>query len=749
MSFLTKPLTSVIDVATESSLLIEPWLNWIARQSAKPWVLPHAERRFTCINSHNVTVFVSPVLPVWLTRLLRERLLSEGWPVPRYLLTTGSIFKRSSDHFISIKNELAFFLHSGVKGKSAKATNEWIKQILQECAVQNRVVQFVPLIFLWNRSPERTFYHPLYGFLLHKKHNVISTGLPLTIEPGITPQIPSPSVIRRSMLAAWNQESRVITGDKKASVQKTIESIQSEPVLSEMLKTMAKQGKDSLPTLHSRVSAYVREIAADYSYYSPRIWEKPLLPFLKNNFSSLDFDHDGLDELRSLLRKREIVIITPTHRSHLDYILISHAIYKQGLACPLVAAGQNLSFWPMGYFFRKTGAFFIRRTFKGLDIYPHVFRSYLWMILRKFQPVEFFIEGGRSRTGTLLPAKLGMLNMIIEAFTSGKLGDVKFVPLSVNYDRILEEDSYVRELMGTPKQSERITSLLKSRHLLKRHFGKVCFAIGKPVSLSETLKNTCSQNEQKDTIGLTIMNRLRLTMPITSTALIATVMMALDYRETISTAVLLERAKGILQILRSTHPEATVARECTDSDLLDDVLSSAVDRMSSFKNILPISEHSQWALNHKRRFQVDYLRNSIMGLILAPALASIHDDLKDKAFLFKVLSPGIHPFPTEILCEEYKKSLSLLPDWSNEITGLLSRTVLPTKILIETMQTLLVSENADLKSLTTRQWNTLLRTLEKNEFTACHPEIFSKSFSITLFKAFRSAAQSEHRGVMS
>jgi glycerol-3-phosphate O-acyltransferase len=741
MALFSKSLTAISALTGEPLPVTRPWVNWIALQSRRSWVLPHARRRFDAVAHQNITVYTSPVFPVWLTRLLRERFLNEGWPAPRYLLTTGSILRRHSGTFRSIRNESVLFLELGITLKHARASKEWIRQILEDSAIQNRTLQFIPLIFLWNRSPDRKFFYPLYGFIRHKHHNLISTGSPLTIQPGITKEIPSVQAVRRNMLAAWNQESRVIIGDKKIPLRKTIRLIQSEPVLLHLLKGMAAQGKDTLATLQSRVSAYVREIAADYSYISPWLWEKVLGSFLRKNFSSLDFDHDGLDELRMLLRKREIVILTPTHRSHLDYIFISYAIYKQGLACPLVAAGQNLSFWPMGYIFRRTGAFFIRRTFRGLDIYPHVFRSYLWLILRRFQPVEFFIEGGRSRTGSLLPAKLGMLNMIIEAFNSGKLNDVKFVPLAVNYDRILEEDSYIRELKGLPKQKERISSLLKNRHLLKRHFGNVCFAIGKPVSLAETLSETTTQAEQKDTLGMTIMNQLRLTMPVTSTALVAAVLMAADPDHGISAGDIHIQARDLLLLITEIHPGAAIARECSDISRLDYVFQSAVDRMMEFQNIVPGTKEGVWKLNVIRRFQVDYLRNSIMGLLLAPALAVIRNDTDwnspENARILAVFCPGIHPMPTSVLQQEIRTCVTLLPEWPHARKTMLEQTLSPLWVLVQNIKAILVSEHIDLRNTTSRSWNKIFhRAIDENR-SRKFPEICSKSFVTELFKAFR------------
>jgi len=510
-----------------------------------------------------------------------------------------------------------------------------------------------------------------------------------------------------------------------------------------MLKTMANQGKDSLPTLQSRVSAYVREIAADYSYLSPWIWEKVLGSYLKRNFSALEFDHEGLDELRVLLRKRRKVILTPSHRSHLDYIFISYAIYKQGLACPLVAAGQNLSFWPMGYFFRKTGAFFIRRTFRGLDIYPLVFRSYLWLILHKFQPVEFFIEGGRSRTGALLPAKLGILNMILDAFNSGKLSDVNFVPIAVNYDRIPEEDSYIRELKGLPKQKERITSLLKSRHLLKRHFGNVCFAVGKPVSLAETSKESTNQAEQKDKLGTSIMNQLRLTMPVTSTALVATVMMALDPDAEIAQNNLISTAQEILLLIKKIHPEAIVAAECSDnSSQPHKAFESAILRMNSFENILPGAQTDTWKLNSQRRLQVDYLRNSIMGLLLAPSLAVIMSENCPNSShslntdnLDKILCPTIHPIPSDVIRSEIQKSKECLPYWSETQCATLKRTVYPLANLVNTIFASTGLEPDETSQWTSRSWNSLFQAAVDTSNSRDYPEICSKAMETQLYKA--------------
>lgn len=746
MDLFPNSIPHIINLCSEPLAVGRPWRNWIARHGRKAWILPHAARRFKSLDSKTIYVFTSPLFPRWLAHLLRQRLLHEHYPAPSSLLASKRFaFSRSADVEV-LDNERLLFLSLGIKPGARDCALRWIRDILEYAAVHNRSVQFVPLIFLWNRSPERPAYPPAYGFLTHRQNNLLSTGYPLTIEPGVTPDIPSPETVRRNQIAAWNQESRVIVGDRSRSIRKTTEIIQSEPTLKQLLASMVSQGKDTLPTLHSRVAAYVREIATDYYHRSPWIWELTLGSYLRKNFESLDFDRDGLDRLRILLRQRKCVILVPSHRSHLDYILISYAIYKQGLACPLVAAGANLNFWPMGFFFRKTGAFFIRRTFRGLDIYPHVFRTYLWMILRRIQPVEFFIEGGRSRTGVLLPAKLGFLNMILEAYYAGNVPDVHFVPLAVNYDRIPEEDSYVRELKGSPKQKEKISSLLRSRHLLKRRFGKVCFAIGQPVSLTAVLSETGIVTEHKGRVGATIMNQLRFTMPVTSTALIAAVMMAVEPGSKIQAATLIAQAKDLLEMIREIHPAAVIAEECLPLDRNDPAFRSAIARMLEFGNMQTDATPDNYRINPDRRFQVDYLRNSLIGLLLAPSLAILEPEIgwdPSLPSLHTLLCPGLHPIPTDVIRAEIRKILPLISEWQPERRRILSETLRPLINLMKSIFILTGSKRLILRELSTHAWRELYDEAITASGSKNYPEICSKPVENDLFRVLRQATGSQ------
>src|SRR4030042_2244475 len=166
-------------------------------------------------------------------------------------------------------------------------------------------------------------------------------------------------------------------------------------------------------------------------------------------------------------------VIIPCHRSHIDYLLLSYIFYKNNIQMPFVAAGTNLSFFPMGYIFRKSGAFFLRRSFKGNDLYAEVFAKYIKVLLKEGLPLEFFIEGGRSRTGKMVMPKYGLLSVIIQAYQEKAVDDLAAIPVYIGYDRVVEEKAYSQELGGAEKEKEKATQMIKSGKLLRKRHGRV------------------------------------------------------------------------------------------------------------------------------------------------------------------------------------------------------------------------------------------------------------------------------------
>ena len=230
--------------------------------------------------------------------------------------------------------------------------------------------------------------------------------------------------------------------------------------------------------------SYAEEVAANYSHTFVTFAEKLLTRLWNRLYDGVEFNH--VETLRKVADGKEIVYV-PCHRSHMDYLLLSYAIYTQGYAAPHIAAGINLNIPVVGRYLRKGGAFFIRRSFRGNALYTVVFMKYLAAIMARGHSIEYFVEGGRSRTGRLLQPKTGMLSMTVRSYLRDPVRPVVFLPVYFGYERIVEANTYIGELSGQPKRKESWLDLLRALRVLREKFGRVHVNLGAPIALDEVL----------------------------------------------------------------------------------------------------------------------------------------------------------------------------------------------------------------------------------------------------------------------
>jgi glycerol-3-phosphate O-acyltransferase len=226
------------------------------------------------------------------------------------------------------------------------------------------------------------------------------------------------------------------------------------------------------------------EIAANFSYSLIKKSDR-LLGWLWNRiYKGLNVNNAAA--VRKLAQDGHEIVYVPCHRSHMDYLLLSYVLYHEGMVPPHIAAGLNLNFFPAGPLFRRGGAFFIRRSFKGNKLYSTIFREYLADLFAKGYSVEYFSEGGRSRTGRLLPAKTGMLAMTIQAMLRGLNRPVTLVPVYIGYEHVMEVATYAKELRGKRKEKENAGLVIKTLRKL-RNFGQGYVNFGEPIALNQYL----------------------------------------------------------------------------------------------------------------------------------------------------------------------------------------------------------------------------------------------------------------------
>ncbi|ALF59839.1 glycerol-3-phosphate 1-O-acyltransferase PlsB [Psychrobacter urativorans] len=230
---------------------------------------------------------------------------------------------------------------------------------------------------------------------------------------------------------------------------------------------------------------YANEMVNDYSYPIIRIFDRFLTWLWTQLYDGVDVHH--FERVRELAVDHEVIYV-PCHRSHVDYLLLSYVIYKRGLSIPYIAAGDNLDVPVLGPFLRGAVAFFIRRSFRGNALYTAVLREYMHTLITRKTPIEYFIEGGRSRSGRLLPPKMGMLAMTVHSQLRQTNKPVVFIPTYIGYERIMEGGTYIGELKGKPKESESLMGLLKVSRKIERIFGNVHLSFGTPLHLTDFMQ---------------------------------------------------------------------------------------------------------------------------------------------------------------------------------------------------------------------------------------------------------------------
>ncbi|XP_049724608.1 dihydroxyacetone phosphate acyltransferase isoform X2 [Elephas maximus indicus] len=215
-----------------------------------------------------------------------------------------------------------------------------------------------------------------------------------------------------------------------------------------------------------------------------RFFAFTLSKVFKQIFSKVCVNEEGIQKLQRAIQEHPVVLL-PSHRSYIDFLMLSFLLYNYDLPVPVIAAGMDfLGMKMVGELLRMSGAFFMRRTFGGNKLYWAVFSEYVKTMLRNgYAPVEFFLEGTRSRSAKTLTPKFGLLNIVMEPFFKREVFDTYLVPISISYDKILEETLYVYELLGVPKPKESTTGLLKARKILSENFGNIHVYFGDPVSL--------------------------------------------------------------------------------------------------------------------------------------------------------------------------------------------------------------------------------------------------------------------------
>jgi glycerol-3-phosphate O-acyltransferase len=367
----------------------------------------------------------------------------------------------------------------------------------------------------------------------------------------------------------------------------------------------------------AKIKKLFKEIHGDFS---PAV-VKSATKFIDATFLKL-YDGVNLDlpehmDFRELKEKYHIVLV-PNHQSHADYIALTYTIFKN-FGLPLrVAAGINLNVFPLGQFFGKGGAFFIRRSFTADQLYKITFEAYVYYLLKTGQVVEFFFEGGRTRTGKLLKPKYGLFQMLLEAH--GQLKDSKplmFIPVSLAHEHIPEEKAHARELGGGKKKPENATQLFKLLNLFNKRLGTIHihFAEGIIVDGYQGDLKEATQN-----LAFSCFKSVGRNMPVTPSSLLGLLLLdepsgALTWKQ------IEERARDVIEYCTALKIPLTPSLK---GEVFRDSLRSALDMFIGNKKIEVLKREKLnqvfYVIKDERRVEVLFHKNMILHHFLVPAI---------------------------------------------------------------------------------------------------------------------------------
>ncbi len=325
-----------------------------------------------------------------------------------------------------------------------------------------------------------------FSVLIHGKNTLLQFSEPILLNQEIETKASLDDLtkkISRVLQFHFNRVKTAVVGPDLSHRRTVAKNILKRPQVLAEIEKYAKRKKIPLDKAHKESRKIIKEIASDYSYPIVMIFKKLLNNFWTKVYNGVVFNH--FEEFRTKAQKFE-VIYTPCHRSHIDYLIMSYALHERGLVPPHIAAGINLNMPVVGPFLRKSGAFFIRRSFNSA-LYSTIFSEYLSALLTHGVSLEYFIEGTRSRTGRLLQPKAGMLAMTIKSYLNERNKPLMFQPAHLNYEKLMEGNSYKSELGGKSKKSESVGGLLKARKLLKQEYGRLTVNFAEPILLDDLL----------------------------------------------------------------------------------------------------------------------------------------------------------------------------------------------------------------------------------------------------------------------
>ncbi len=616
-------------------------------------------------------------LGLWVLNPMGKGWMNALWPKrrpePSEELRAALSLGESAALFLKRRANMVNVATSGalIRSTEPKEGDQLVRTLFEFQRQADRPIILLPAVFVWTQHPARdelTARDLLIGppeapsaswtiaRLLTDPRRVRLRGAePLNLHDFLNTnaQLSDKALTRRlvySMMRRLGKERRAFSGPVVKAPERIREDIIRSPRVREVMDDLAGGDSKVADQLRTRAVSMMLQLQAKPEYITVRTLAKFVELFIHKVYAGIEVNKDDADRLRRAARDGTLILL-PSHKSHVDYMVVSYEFNKLGLPTPMIAAGDNLDFFPMGPLARQSGAFFIRRSFRGDRLYAAIVSAYIRRMIRDGFPIEVFLEGGRSRTGKLLEPKLGLLSMIVDATLAESQRNTYFVPISIGYERIVETDSYGREMTGGEKHKENAAGLLRSRRIFKYRYGRINMQVGEIVTLDKWSDDSPSSQGEPlkpakrralvTRLARHVMDEINRVTAVTPGALTALVLLSHSHRG-LSHEIVVHRAGALLTLLnrsgvRIVEATATPAgtlrpsaiREAlqlfADGELLEIYATGESDasRETKRRARLQAGPGSFYVIPDAKRLALDTSKNIIIHFFVSQALFAL------------------------------------------------------------------------------------------------------------------------------
>lgn len=532
-----------------------------------------------------------------------------------------------------------------------------IETLVARQRTSSQPILLVPQTFIWSKQAGTAspgLLDLLFGpvqwpgrlrvfcqFLLNYRDAKMRSGEPFNLQgflknnPDLTDG-EAANKVRYALLRRMERDRAVILGPMKKTTARIQDELLRSPRVRSQIERYAQEKGISYWKAEHVARKQLGHLCAKQSHFVVDILHRFLTWVWSKMYDGVVLDKEGLERVRDAARDASLVLL-PSHKSHVDYLVLSDMLYGNAMMPPLIAAGENLSFWPIGPLLRRGGAFFIRRSFHGDSLYPTIVEAYLRKVLAEGFTLEFFLEGGRSRTGKALPPKYGLLSMVADSATKLAGTKVKLVPISIGYERIIEERSFVHELSGGEKHSENVGDLIKSSSVLRSKWGRLYVQFGDIIDFDDFTAEVVPRlragaddlddldpEERRSAVRALahqVMYSINEVTVVTPAAIVATALLSHQKRGMTRTS-LLEASGDFLRTLEKMNARIASQLRIGEGRLREDTIDEALRLFIDARLIVAHDTGPDpiYTIDSERRIALEYYQNTIIHFFVPRAL---------------------------------------------------------------------------------------------------------------------------------